>query len=70
MSAPGRQPPRRPVGIDTAEPAYALELENPGSGETAVETYASLPAVVARAAQLIQAGYNIGIRSPAAYERD
>ena len=70
MSVLGRQPPRRRVAIDTVEAAYSLEMENPGSGETTVETYASLPAVVARAAQLIQAGYRIGIWSPAALERD
>jgi hypothetical protein len=66
----GRHPPRRRVGIDTVQPAYFLEMENPGSGATTVETYASLPAVIARAAQLIQAGYNIGIWSPAAFERE
>ena len=70
MSVLGRQLPRRRVAIDTVEAAYSLEMENPGSGETTVETYASLPAVVARAAQLIQAGYSIGIWSPAAFERD
>ncbi len=70
MSALGRQPPRRAVAIDTLKAAYSLEVENPGSGETTVETYASLPAVVERAAQLIQAGYSIGIWSPAALERD
>jgi len=70
MSALGRHPPRRPVGIDTVEGAYSLELENPDSGQAMVETYASLPAVVARAAQLIQAGYSIGIWSPASFERD
>jgi len=70
MSVLGRHPPRGPVGIDTVEGAYSLELENPDSGEATVETYASLPAVVARAAQLIQAGYSIGIWSPASFERD
>jgi hypothetical protein len=70
MSALGRQPPRRRVAVDAVEAAYALELEDPGSGETTVETYASLAAAVARAALLIQAGYSIGIWSPAALERD
>jgi hypothetical protein len=70
MSGLGRQPPRRVVAIDTVAAAYSLQMENPGSGETTVEIYTSLPAVVARAAQLIQAGYCIGIWSPAAFERD
>ena len=66
----GRYPPRRQAANDMVEAAYSLEMESPGSGETTVETYASLPAVVARAAQLIQAGYSIGIWSPASFERD
>jgi len=70
MRVLGQHPPRRRMGIDTVQAAYSLAMENPGSGDTTVETYASLPAVVARAAQLIQAGYNIGIWSPAAFERD
>ena len=68
MSVLGRHPPRRRVAIDTLQAAYSLELENPGSGETTVETYASLRAAVARAAQLIQAGYSVGIWSPASFE--
>lgn len=68
MRVPGRRPPRRRVGIDTVQAAYSLQMENPGSGETAVETYPSMPAVVARAAQLIQAGYSIGIWSSALIE--
>jgi hypothetical protein len=70
MRVLGRHPPRRRVGIHTVQAAYSLEMESPGSGATTVETYASLPAVVDRAAQLIQAGYNIRIWSPAAFERD
>ena len=70
MRVPGRHPPRRRVAIDTDQPAYSLEMENPGSGETTVETYTSMPAVIARAAQLIQAGYCIGIWSPAMFERN
>jgi hypothetical protein len=68
MRVPGRHPPRRRVGIDTVQAPYSLQMENPGSGETTVETYASMPAVVARAAQLIQAGYSIGIWSSALIE--
>jgi len=70
MRVRGRHSSRRRVAVDTVQAAYSLEMENPRSGETTVETYASMPAVVARAAQLIQAGYSIGIWSPAAFERD
>ena len=50
--------------------SYFLELEHPGSGATMVETYASMPAVVGRAAQLIRAGYHIGISSSATQSED
>jgi hypothetical protein len=43
--------------------AYSLEIEHPRTGATSFEGYTSLAAVVARAATLIQAGYNIGIWS-------
>lgn len=49
---------------------YSLELEQPGSDEPVTETFASMPAVVARAASLIQAGYRIGISSSAAKFED
>jgi hypothetical protein len=68
MRVHGRHPPRRRVDVDTVQAAYSLKMENPGSGETTVETYASMPAVIARAAQLIQDGYSIGIWSPALFE--
>jgi hypothetical protein len=42
---------------------YSLEMEQPGSDEPAIETFSSMPAVVARATSLIQAGYRIGISS-------
>ena len=45
--------------------SYALEMELPGSGEKTVETHATMPAVVDRAARLIQAGYHIAISSSA-----
>jgi hypothetical protein len=67
MTAPERYPPS---AVGTVQAAYSLEVESPGSGETTVESYASLPAVVARAAQLIQAGYSIGIWSRASVEGD
>src|SRR5262249_11085079 len=57
-----------PPAIDTLQAAYSLEMEHPGSGHRAVETFAAMPAVVARAAELIQAGYTIGIWSPARFE--
>jgi len=48
---------------------YLLEFEHPGTGATTFETYASLAALFARAGQIMQAGYRIGIWSPAALER-
>ena len=57
-----------PPCIDTLRAAYSLEMEHPSSGHRAVETFAAMPAVVARAAELIQAGYSIGIWSPATFE--
>jgi hypothetical protein len=44
-------------------------MEHPNSGETTIETYASMPAVIVRAAWLIQAGYRVGIWSPLALEQ-
>ena len=43
---------------------YSLQVESPREGTRVVETFTSMPAVVARAAELIRAGYNIGIWSP------
>jgi hypothetical protein len=50
--------------------SYSLEMEQLGTGRSAIETYASMPAVVARAASLIQAGYRIGISSSASEFED
>jgi hypothetical protein len=48
---------------------YSLEIEDPRTGATTLEGHISLAAVVARAAKLIQAGYNIGIWSAASLEQ-
>ena len=56
------------VAMNTVQVGYSLQVEHPRSATKTVETYASLPAVVARATELIQAGYHIGIRSPASVE--
>ena len=48
---------------------YLLEIKDPSSGESTIETYPSMPAVVARAALLIRAGYRVGIWSPSALEQ-
>ena len=56
-----------PEGI--AEGAYSLQVENPRRGSTTVETFRSMPAVVARAAELIRAGYNVGIWSAISLEK-
>jgi hypothetical protein len=52
-----------------AQSTYLLQVESPGKGTRVVETFASMPAVVARAAALIRAGYNIGISSPVSLEK-
>jgi hypothetical protein len=41
--------------------AYSLEIEHPQTGATTCESYGTLLAVVARAAELIRAGYATGI---------
>jgi hypothetical protein len=56
------------VALDTVQGGYSLQVEHPGSGTKAIETYASLADVVTRATELIQAGYKIGISSAAALE--
>jgi len=48
---------------------YSLEIEHPPTGATTFENHNSLAAVIARAAELIQAGYNIGIWSAASREQ-
>jgi hypothetical protein len=53
---------------DGACAGYSLEMEHPVTGHRSVEIYAALPAVIARAAQLIEAGYIIGIWSPTSFE--
>ena len=47
---------------------YSLEIEHPQTGATSRESYGTLLAVVARAAELIQAGYAIGIWADASLE--
>ena len=48
---------------------YSLQIEVPRTGATTLEGHISLPAAIARAATLIQAGYNIGIWSAASLEQ-
>jgi hypothetical protein len=47
---------------------YSLEIEDPRTGAITFERHISLVTVVARAAKLIKAGYNIGIWSSASLE--
>jgi len=47
-----------------AQAAYSLQVENPRIKSTIIETYPSMLAVVARAAELIRAGNKIGIWAP------
>ena len=62
-----RVQPRKCEG--KAQGAYWLQVESPRTHAKAVETFASMPEVVARAAELIRAGYNIGIWSPVSLEK-
>lgn len=48
---------------------YSLEIEDPRSSAVTVEAHISMAAVIARAAKLIQAGYNVGIWSAASLEQ-
>jgi hypothetical protein len=48
---------------------YSLQLEHPRTGAATIETFASRPPLVVRAVHAMQAGYRIGIWSPAALER-
>jgi hypothetical protein len=48
--------------------AYSLEIEHPQTGATTCESYGTLLAVVARAAELIRAGNAIGIWAAASLE--
>jgi len=47
---------------------YSLEIEHPQTGATTCESYDTLLAVIARAAELIRAGYAIGIWASASLE--
>jgi hypothetical protein len=49
---------------------YSLETEDPNSGEAATESYASMPAAVARADCLLRAGYRVGIWSSSSLEQE
>jgi hypothetical protein len=51
------------------EGGYSLEVEHPRTGATTFENHISLAAVIARAVELIQGGYSIGIWSPASLEQ-
>lgn len=48
---------------------YSLLVEHPRSLKKRIEVHPSMTAVVARAAELIRAGYNIGIWSSAFFEK-
>jgi hypothetical protein len=56
------------VAMDTVQGGYSLRVEHLSSGKAMVETYTSMPVVVARATELIQAGYSIGTSSAASLE--
>lgn len=59
----------RPFRIDAIHAAYSMQAEHPQTGDVVREGYAAMKAAVARAADLIQAGYSIEIWSPASLER-
>ena len=54
---------------DAVQGGYLLQVEHPRGGKKRVETYASMLDVVARADELIRAGYNIGIWSSVSLEK-
>jgi hypothetical protein len=54
--------------METVQGGYSLRVEHLSSGKARVETHTSMPAVVARATELIQAGYSIQISSAASLE--
>ena len=58
----------QPSRIAQEDPgAYSLQVED-RRGIKTVETFASMPAVIARAAELILAGYSVGIWSSVSLE--
>jgi hypothetical protein len=59
----------RPFRIDATEAAYSVQAKHSQMGDVVREGYATMTAAVARAADLIQAGYSIEIWSPASLER-
>jgi hypothetical protein len=56
------------LAMDKVHGSYSLQVEHPRGGKKTIETYASMPAVVARATELLQAGYSVGIWSPVSLE--
>ena len=60
------QPRRRET---KGQGTYSLLVESALKGTKTVETFGSMPAVVARAAVLVRAGYNIGIWSPVSLKK-
>ena len=55
--------------IEVAHAAYSVHAEHSQTGDVVREGYATLQAAVARAAELLQAGYSIEIWSPASLEK-
>ena len=55
--------------ITAVQGGYLLQAEHPTIGDTIVESYAALNAVVARASELIKAGYRTEIWSLASVEK-
>ena len=44
--------------------SYSLQARHPNGGDTISESYATMKAAVARAVELLQAGYTVEIASP------
>jgi hypothetical protein len=57
------------LAITAVQGGYLLQAEHPTIGDIIVESSAALNAAVARASELIKAGYRTEIWSPASVEK-
>jgi hypothetical protein len=51
------------VEVGETPAGYSVRAQHPETGETAVESFADIKHAIARAAELIRAGYIVEIRS-------
>jgi hypothetical protein len=55
--------PKSGVQVDEASAGYSVQARHPETSETAGESFAHIEDAIARAAELIRAGYIVEIRS-------